>query len=195
MSLDIPPPRKKGPFTLIGRRADVEVYHGELGRHIELAAAGELYVSVEEAHAALVLHVDHRVIATMAESWIAGVAPATILMPDGLLMPAANTRDFSLSQTTGGSVGLAFKILDDRGADTRGRNWVDQISGSWGFDRVHGGRAARAIYHVRIELASPLARWIVTSGALRDLPLIIEQLRALARPHQTHAAPATRRAS
>jgi hypothetical protein len=92
-------------------------------------------------------------------------------------------------------VGLAFKILDDRGADTRGRNWVDQISGSWGFDRIHGGRGTRAIYHVRIELANPLARWTVTSGALRDLPLVIEQLRSLVHVESAHATLATRRAS
>jgi hypothetical protein len=91
------------------------------------------------------------------------------------------------------SNGLAGAGMSARAV--RGRNWVDQISGSWGFDRVQGGRATRAIYHVRIELASPLARFTVTSGALRDLPLVIRQLRSLVRPEAAHGSVATRRAS
>jgi hypothetical protein len=47
----------------------------------------------------------------------------------------------------------------------------------------------------RAHRAGGLTRWTVTSGALRDLPLIIENLRAVARQHRAQAALGTRRAS
>ncbi len=188
-------PSTNGPFVRIGRHADVDVYHGTLHPAVEVAAVGDVAATVDEAHAALMDNVDPRVIATIAESWVSGAAPPTTLLPDGLVVPVANDREFALYArwTTGSPVGFAFEIVDNRGAITRTRNWVDRISGSWGFDPIDDGRATRVIYHARIELAKPLARWTVRNGALRDLPTLIEQLRSLVTPRPRHASVANSR--
>jgi hypothetical protein len=169
------------PFTLIGRRSNVDVFLREGSPSVELAAVGDILATPEHAHAVLLSHVDPRVIATMAESWISGVAPDATVLRDGLVLPIANDRDFSLSAhwTAASPVGLSFEIADDRGAQTRARNWVDQINGSWGFDPIDEGAATRAIYHVQIVFASPVARWTLRNGALTDLPTLVEQLRSL----------------
>jgi hypothetical protein len=53
--------------------------------------------------------------------------------------------------------------------------------GSWGLEPLGDGTTSRAIYHVRIELASPPPRWTIHSGALADLPMMIEEVRSLIR--------------
>jgi hypothetical protein len=172
---------ESGPFTLIGRRAEVDVFHREWGTSVELAAVGDIAASREEVQAALLSQADPRIIATIAESWIAGVPPDATVRRDGLVVPIANDRDFTLSArwTNGRADGLSFEIVDDRGANTRSRNWVDRIVGSWGFDPIGDGRATRAIYHAQIVFASPLARWTIRNGAVNDLPTLIEQLRSV----------------
>jgi hypothetical protein len=118
------------------------------------------------------------------------VPPPTTVLRDGLVLPIANAREFSLFArwTTGSRAGLSFKIADNRGANTRARNWVDRITGSWTFDPIDDGRATRAIYQVQIAFASPLMRWTIRSGALQDLPTVIEHVRSLVTPRPTRAS-------
>jgi hypothetical protein len=37
----------------------------------------------------------------------------------------------------------------------------------------------RAIYHARIEFVSEVPRWSIRTGALQDLPMLVEHLRSL----------------
>jgi hypothetical protein len=181
-ALLLPPPlRESGAFTLLGRRAGVDVYRRDYTPAVELAAVGDIAADRDAVHAALLAHTDARIMATMAEAWIKGERPATTTLRGGLVLPIANQRDFTLGArwTVDSPVGLSFEVNDDRGANTRARNWVDRITGSWGFDALDDGRATRAIYHVQIGFASPLARWSIHTGALADLPTLIEHLRLL----------------
>jgi hypothetical protein len=157
-----------GGFTLIGRHADVDVYHGEIGRAVELAAVGTIDGKPEDVLGALLSQTDPRTIAIIAERWLGTMAQG---------------GDFALSVrwTIQGAVGMRFGITDNRGAVTRARNWVDQIVGSWGLEPLGDGETSRAIYHARIELASPPPRWTVRSGALAELPAMIEQVRSIIR--------------
>jgi hypothetical protein len=178
----LPDLRQNGTFTLLGRRDGVEVYRRDYVPVVELAAVGDIRADRDAVQRALLAHTDPRIMATMAESWIKGDPPPTTTLRGGLALPIANQRDFILSArwTVDSPVGLSFEISDDRGANTRARNWVDRITGSWGFDPLDDGRATRAIYHVQIGFARPLARWTVDTGALADLPTLIEHLRLLA---------------
>jgi hypothetical protein len=157
-----------GGFTLIGRRAGVDVYHGELGRAVELAAVATIDGKPEDVLGALLSQTDPRRIAIIAEQWLGTIAS------DG---------DFALSVrwTIRGAIGMRFGITDNRGAITRARNWVDQIVGSWGLEPLGDGATSRAIYHARIELASPPPRWTIRSGALAALPAMIEDVRSIIR--------------
>jgi len=159
---------EQGGFTRIGRQADVDVYHGEIGRAVELAAVGNIDGKPEDALSALLSQTDPRRIATIAERWLGTMAR------DG---------DFALSVrwTIQGAIGMRFGITDNRGAVTRARNWVDQIVGSWGFEPLGDGGTSRAIYHARIEFASPPPRWTIHSGALAELPVMIEEVRSIIR--------------
>jgi hypothetical protein len=175
------PLRETGAFTLLGRRANVDVYRRDYTPVVELAAVGDIAADRDAVHAALLAHTDARIVATMAESWITGQAPATTTLRGGSVLPIANQHDFTLNArwTMDSPVGLSFEIIDDRGAKTRTRNWVDRIVGSWGFDPLDDGRATRAIYHVQLGFARPLAGWSIHTGALADLPTLFEHLRLL----------------
>jgi hypothetical protein len=153
-------------FTLIGRQAGVDVYHGEMGRAVELAAVGIIDGRPEDVLGALLSHTDPRTIATAAERWLGTTAR------DG---------DFALSVrwTIEGAVGMRFGITDNRGAVTRARNWVDQIVGSWGLEPLGDGASSRAIYHARVEFASAPPRWTIHRGALAELPAIIHAVRSI----------------
>jgi hypothetical protein len=165
------------PFALIGRRSGVYVFQRAYVPTVELAAVGEIDAGPAEVHDALLMRVDPRIIAHIAERWIGS-------------KHIANDRDFSFSArwTTGVTPGLKFHIVDNRGTDTRARNWVNQVIGSWKLEPVDDGRFTRASYQVRIEFASEVARWTIRTGALQDLPSVIEQLRSLVTHDQLPAA-------
>jgi hypothetical protein len=166
------------PLALIGSRSGVYVFQRAYVPTVELAAVGAIDASPAEVHDALLMHVDPRIIAHIAERWIGA-------------KHIANDRDFSFTArwTIGATPELRFHIVDNRGTDTRARNWVNQIIGSWKLEPIDDGRSTRANYQVRIEFASEVARWTIRTGAMQDLPSVIEQLRSLvSRDHAPIAA-------
>jgi hypothetical protein len=105
--------------------------------------------------------------ASLAEGWAAGVCPPM----DRFTLRAR--------WSTGESYGVHFKLVDDRGAITRPKNWVAAVEGSWGFEGIDNGLWTCAIYQVRIEYANAVATSTIRLNALDDLPTLFQTLRAL----------------
>jgi hypothetical protein len=112
---------KDGPFTIIGHRAGVDVLHREYTPTIELAAVGEIVAAPVEVHDILLAHVDPRIIAPLAESWIGAPCPPTRRLRAGLEVRFTRDREFTFSArwTTSSPLSLHFHVRDNRSANTR----------------------------------------------------------------------------
>jgi hypothetical protein len=154
-------------YNLIGIFDDVEVFQRGDGRTVELAASGDIGSAPAVVHSMLLSHTNPRVIASLAEGWVAGICPAM----DRFRLRAR--------WSTTGAPALSFKLVDDRGARRRPTNWVTEVNGSWSFEPRDDGRWTYAIYHVRIDYANAVSPWIIRVNAPSDLPTLFQTLRVL----------------
>ncbi len=168
-------------YSSLGVHDGVEVYLRKDTGAIELAAVGELPAPPGEVQAVLLDYPAHpKVNKRLAESTILSRAPGELLVYQHLKLPVVKDRDFTLRVTWSDARGLRFAIDGRRGpAPTSSAVRLSVLDGDWELEPIRGGTATRAVYHVQIDLAGSIPRWMVRGGAAKDIPGVYSGMRAL----------------
>jgi hypothetical protein len=173
-----------GPgYAPIGGHDGVEVYMRKDTGTIELAAVGEFDAPPAEVQAALLDYGAHaRINPHLAESTVLERRAGEEVVYQHLKLPVIKDRDFTLriNWTEGTPRGLRFRIDGSVGpaaSDKAVR--MTLLNGRWNLEPIRNGNAARAVYHVQIDFAGDVPRWMVRGGAAKDLPGVYIGVRRL----------------
>jgi hypothetical protein len=176
-------------YVSIGGHDGVEVYLRKDTAAIELAAVGEFDAPPAEVQAALLDYSAHgRVNSHLAESTVLSRRPGEQLVYQHLKLPVIKDRDFTLrvTWTDGDPRGLRFSIDGARGpAATKHAVRMSVLNGRWDLEPIRDGNATRAVYHVQIDFAGSVPRWMVRGGAAKDLPGVYIGMRRLVAEHRS----------
>jgi Polyketide cyclase / dehydrase and lipid transport len=167
-------------YSSIGVRDGVEVFLRKDTGAIELAAVGEFDASPAEVQAALLDYQAHPTINKhLAESSILSKNPGELFVYQHLKLPMVKDRDFTL-RVTWADLSVRFAIDGARGpAATANAVRLSILDGDWQLEPIRGGSATRAFYHVHIDLAGSIPRWMVRGGAAKDIPGVYSGMRTL----------------
>jgi hypothetical protein len=170
-------------FVSIGGRDGVEVFMRKDTRAIELAAIGEFAAPPAEVQAALLDYGAHaRINKHLAESTVLERRAGEELVYQHLKLPVIKDRDFTLRVRwkDGDPRGLSFAIDRSKGPPATGRMVrMSTLNGRWDLQPIGDGNATRAVYHVQIDFAGKVPRWMVRGGAAKDLPGVYVGIRRL----------------
>jgi hypothetical protein len=170
-------------FVRIGGHDGVDVYLRKDTGAIELAAIGEFDAPPAEVQAALLDYGAHvRVNTHLAESTVLSRHPGEQLVYQHLKLPVIKDRDFTLrvTWTDGEPRGLRFSIDGAHGPGaTKKAVRMSTLNGRWDLEPTHDGNGTRAVYHVQIDFAGSVPRWMVRGGAAKDLPGVYIGMRRL----------------
>jgi hypothetical protein len=173
-----------GPgFAPIGGHEGVEVYQKKDAALIELAAVGEFDAPPAEVQAALLDYgAATRVTSRLAESKVLSRQRGDLTVYQYLKLPVIKDRDFTLHVVWNESDprGLQFSIDNARGPGGTSRAVrMTTLNGRWDLEPIREGTATRATYHVQLDFAGSVPRWMVRGGAAKDLPNLYQGLRRL----------------
>lgn len=170
-------------YVQIGGHDGVQVYLRQDSSAIELAAVGELDAPPAEAQAALLDYGAHaRINSHLSESTVLERRPGEQLVYQHLKLPVIKDRDFTLRVrwTDGAARGLRFSIDGAHGpAPTKQAVRMTVLEGRWDLEPIRDGSATLAVYHVQIDFAGSVPRWMVRAGAAKDLPGVYIGMRRL----------------
>jgi hypothetical protein len=161
-------------FVPIGGHHGVEVFLHKDAALIELAAVGEIDAPPVEVQAALLDYASHpRVNGRLAQSTVLSRRAGEQLVYQHLKLPVIKDRDFTLrvTWTDGVARGLRFSIDGAHGPQATSKAVrMSILNGRWELEPIRGGSATRATYHVQLDFAGSVPRWMVRGGAAKDLP-------------------------
>jgi hypothetical protein len=170
-------------FVSIGGHDGVEVYMRKDTGAIELAAVGEFDAPPAEVQAALLDYGAHvRVNKHLAESTVLARTSGEQLVYQHLKLPVIKDRDFTLRVrwNEGSARSITFNIDSGHGpAATKKAVRMSTLNGRWDLEPIRDGSATRAVYHVQIDFAGSVPRWMVRGGAAKDLPGVYTGMRQL----------------
>ena len=170
-------------YAPIGGHDGVDVYQRKDSAIIELAAVGEFDAPPAEVQAALLDYGSHaRINPHLAESTVLNRRAGEELVYQHLKLPVIKDRDFTLrvNWTEGTPRGLRFRIDGGVGpAPSDKAVRLTLLNGRWNLEPIRGGSATRAVYHVQIDFAGSVPRWMVRGGAAKDLPGVYIGIRRL----------------
>ncbi len=170
-------------YVSIGGHDGVQVFLRKDTAAIELAAVGEFDAPPAEVQAALLDYGAHvRVNKHLAESTVLSRRPGEQIVYQHLKLPVISDRDFTLRVTwrDGDPRGLRFSIDGAHGpAPTKKAVRMTVLNGRWDLEPIRDGNATRAVYHVQIDFAGSVPRWMVRGGAAKDLPGVYMGMRQL----------------
>jgi hypothetical protein len=175
-------------YTPIGGHEGVEVFLRKDSGIIELAAVGEFDAPPAEVQAALLDYGAHaRINKHLAESTVLERRPGEQVVYQHLKLPVIKDRDFTLRVNWSESAprGLRFRIDGGVGPAPSGRAVrMTTLNGRWNLEPIRDGNATRAVYHVQIDFAGDVPRWMVRGGAAKDLPGVYVGMRQLIQDHR-----------
>jgi hypothetical protein len=161
-------------FTPIGGHDGVAVYLRKDASAIDLAAVGEFAAPPAAVQAALLDYgAATSVIKHLRESKIVARQPNTLYVYQHLKLPVISDRDYTLKVSFDASAARGFSFAVDNAAGPPPRKGMVRLSmleGRWELTPLDGGRATRAVYHVKLDFAGAVPRWMVRGGAARDIP-------------------------
>jgi Polyketide cyclase / dehydrase and lipid transport len=169
-------------FKHVGGANGVEVYRQMSSPVIELFAEGDVDAPPAVVRDVL-LDFDNapKVTDNVAESRVLSRNDHQIIVYQRLKLPVVSDRDFTLRATWGarGPLIVTYYAVDNsRGpAPRRGVVRVSIMQGTWELAPIRDGQATHARYHVQIDLAGSIPRWMVSGGAAKSIPKLFEGLR------------------
>lgn len=185
-------------FQPIGGHDGVEVYLHKDIAVIDLAAVGDIDAPPAEVQAALLDYGAHpTIIKHLAESRVLSKQPGEMHVYQHLKLPVIKDRDYTLRVvwTEGVARGLSFSVDNAPGpAGNKQAVRMTMLEGRWELTPINGGQATRAVYHVKLDFAGSVPRWMVRGGAAKDIPNIyIGFRRAIIERHVGFPLSASRR--
>lgn len=170
-------------YVSIGGHDGVQVFLRKDSGDIELAAVGEFDAPPAEVQAALLDYGAHaRVNKHLAESTVIDRRAGEEYVYQHLKLPVIKDRDFTLHVrwNEGAPRGIQFDIDGTRGPAPTGKLVrMSTLDGRWDLEPIRDGGGTRAVYHVRIDFAGSVPRWMVRGGAAKDLPSVYTGMRQL----------------
>ena len=177
-------------FTHIGSAHAVEVYRLLPSPVIDLIAEGDIDAPPAVVRAVVLDYPNAGKLSEhVAESRVLAAAARELVVYQRLELPVIAARDFTLRAVwgeRGGTLWTRFTVDNLRGPAARaGTVRLGTLTGGWDLQPIADGRATHAVYHVQIDLAGSIPRWMVSGGAAKDLPKLFEGVR-----RQAHRAAA-----
>jgi hypothetical protein len=168
-------------FAPIGGHSAVAVYQKQNTPEIELAAVGEIEGTPAEVQAVLVDYAHHKsFVPRLAESVVLETRAGEKIVYQHLKLPVISDRDYTLHvRWDDASVRVVrFEIENVHGPSEKpGMVRMTTLTGRWDLEPIRGGQATRATYHVHIDFAGSVPRWMVSGGAAKELPGLFNGIR------------------
>jgi hypothetical protein len=173
-------------YKHVGGRDGVEVYRQMASPVIDLLAEGDIDAPPSRVLDVLVDYPNaRRTSEHVAESRVLASGSRQLVVYQRLALPIISDRDFTLRAAwgqRGETRWVQFTVDNAHGPDARkGIVRVSTMNGGWELAPIRGGQATHAVYHVQIDLAGSIPRWMVSGGAAKDLPKLFDGVRAQAR--------------
>ena len=121
----------------------------------------------------------------IAESRVLKKGEHETIVYQRLKLPIISDRDFTLKATwkMRGPVILTQFAVDNRDGpgEHDGIVRLSMLQGGWELTPIRDGTATHARYRVQIDLAGDIPKWMVSGGAVKNLPKLFEGVRKQAR--------------
>jgi len=181
-------------YTPIGGQNGVQVFLRKDTGAIELAAVGEFDAPPAEVEAALLDYSAHpKINKHLAESTVLSRGPGELTVYQHLKLPVVKDRDFTL-RVIYGERRVRFSVDGSHGpAPTNKAVRLSVLNGEWELEPIHGGTGTRAYYHIEIDLAGSVPRWMVRGGSAKDIPGLYDGMRTLIQQRRASGITLSRR--
>jgi hypothetical protein len=173
-------------YKHVGGKSGVEVYRQMNSPVIDLAAEGDIEAPPQVVRDVLLDYPNaSKVTNNVAESRVLEKSGKEIVVYQRLKLPVISDRDFTLHATwgtRGQTLTTQFAVDNARGPEARdGLVRISTLQGGWELEPIRGGAATHARYRVQIDLAGSVPKWMVSGGAVKNIPKLFEGLRKEAR--------------
>jgi hypothetical protein len=181
-------------YTPIGGHNGVQVFLRKDTGTIDLAAVGEFDAPLSEVEAALLDYSAHpRINKHLSESTILSRGASQLVVYQHLKLPVVKDRDFTLLVSFSDRK-VRFSVDGSHGpAPTNKAVRVSLLNGEWELEPIHGGTGTRAYYHIEIDLAGSIPRWMVRGGSAKDIPGLYDGMRTLIQQRRNSGITVSRR--
>lgn len=169
-------------FKHVGGKNGVEVYRLMSSPVIDLFAEGDI-----EAPPAVVrdvlLDYDNaaKVTDNIRESRVLHRTDSDATVYQRLKLPVVSDRDFTIHAKWGKrGDALTVQYAVDNSLGPAAQGGVVRVSlqqGAWALEPIRDGTATHARYHVQIDLAGSIPKWMVSGGAAKSLPKLFDGVR------------------
>jgi hypothetical protein len=179
-------------FELVRETRGVKVYKHRTSKIIRVAAEGVLPAPPADVREVVL---DYRAqegkVDRVSESRILRRGYDWLAVYQHLNLPVISDRDFTLMVRWGREEGYQWVTYDSAtwlGPPPRdGIVRVSDHSGSWQLKPVDNGRSTFVRFQARIDFAGSVPRWMLRSGAAKELPNLFANLCRLTDPrHRSH---------
>ena len=184
-------------FKHLGGKNGVEVYRLTSSPVIDLFAEGDI-----EAPPAVVrdvlLDYDNaaKVTDNIGESRVLHRTDRDATVYQRLKLPVVSDRDFTIHATWGQrGQALTVQYHVDNSLGPAPRGGVVRVSlqqGAWALEPIRDGMATHARYHVQIDMAGSIPKWMVSGGSAKSLPKLFDGVRRQAASRMMGASMAGR---
>jgi hypothetical protein len=169
-------------YVEIARDKGVTVLQREGAASIDFVAEGDIAAPPESVRALLLDYARHtQFVHGVAESNVLARSPSELVVYQRLALPVISDRDVTLLVSwgaDGATLWTRFTAANHRGPPPRdGVVRMPLDEGGWLLTPIDGGRATRARYSLRLDLAGSLPRFLGRGRAGADLPNLFEAFR------------------
>lgn len=173
-------------YKHVGGDKGVQVYRQEKSPAIDLYAEGDIAAPPSLVRQVLLDYPNaHALSDHVSESRILQIAPREMLVYQRLKLPIVSDRDFGLKATWGqNGDALWTRFTVDNSKSPKPKGGVVRVSvmqGGWDLQPINDGTATHAVYHVQIDMAGSIPKWMVSGGAAKDIPKLFEGVRKQSR--------------
>jgi hypothetical protein len=170
-------------FESIGQASGVKVFKDENAPAIRIGAEGRLAARPDQIIDEL-LDYDHQVgkVARLSQSRILERAERRLLVYQRLNLPIIDDRDFNLVVTWGeqdGAHWVRWRAVREGVPPQPGVVRVTDHEGSWQIEQLGSSPVSRARFQVRLDVAGLVPRWMVRSGAGKEMPDFFNSIRGM----------------
>ena len=169
-------------FKHVGGAHGVEVFRQDKSPVIDLYAEGDIDAPPAVVRDVL-LDYDHapKMTKNVGESRVLQKNAHELVVYQRLKLPVVSDRDYTIRATWGekGNT-LTEEFHVDNGHGPAARDGVVRVStmqGTWMLDPIRDGAGTHARYHVQIDLAGSIPRWMVSGGAAKNIPKLFDGVR------------------